>query len=101
MFQFGLVGRTGIDLTGRCGCHWVTCYVVMQSHDQFPLSKRVVCVTIKTSSPVSAQTERRERCRAGEELHMAVSLTGRFSSKGHGSEVRNGGGVRANLTADP
>ena len=33
------------------------------------------------SSLVSAQTERRERCRAGEELHLAVSLAGRFSSK--------------------
>ena len=45
-----------------------------------PLRERSVCDIIKKSSPVCAQTERRERCRAGEELHLAVSLTGRFFS---------------------
>jgi hypothetical protein len=47
-------------------------------HGEYPLGERSVCDIIKTSSPVSAQTERRRRCLAGEELYLAVSLTGRF-----------------------
>ena len=34
VLQFGFVVQTGQDLTGRCGCHWVTRCVVMQSHHQ-------------------------------------------------------------------